>query len=112
MGRWLMIVLHCDRCATDREYLWDQTYEDIKMISCPTCECANMTRRTGAGSRVMKRALPDGTSRGEEYERAKRLANLTCDRAEHFEGTPERAAIDAEIRREGGSVSTDVAFTT
>jgi len=105
MGRWLSILLHCDRCSKDVDYLWDQTYENIAEVICPTCGHGNMWRKFTAAN-VMLRALPDGTYRGEEFERCKRLANLQCELGEHFHGTDGYKEVASEIVANGGNPNT------
>lgn len=103
MSRWLMIVMHCTHCDKDMEYLWDKTYEDLNVVICDKCGNGNMYRRTGVGAKVATRTLPDGTYRGEDFERCKRLANLQCELGEHFHGTEGYKEVAKEIVSNGGN---------
>lgn len=101
---WLMIRVNCPTCTKDSEYLWDREREDLSLTPCPKCASVGVVRKFD-GAHIMNRALPDGTSRGADFEKMKRVMDLKCEVGDYEPGSTERIECEREITSLGGSAA-------
>lgn len=101
---WLMIRVSCPVCKRDSEYLWDRDHEDLSLTSCPKCASVGLERRFDA-AKIATRTLPDGVSRGADFENMKRVMDLKCEVGDYEPGSIERRECERELVSRGGSTA-------